>query len=78
MIVLKSVFFNLWAMARGVPTLDGAQGRKQAWRPMFKTKIFRESVYPIKEVLAILLRLFSVLGDVHLLPPFVTPLVMTH
>jgi len=31
-IVLESVFFNLWAMARGVPTLDGAQGRKQAWR----------------------------------------------
>ena len=35
-------------------------------------------MYSIKEVLAILLRLFGVLGNVPLLPPFVTPLVMTH
>ena len=30
---------------RGVTRLDGAQGKKQIWRPMFERKVFRKQMH---------------------------------
>jgi len=34
---------------RGVARLDGARGKKQVWRPMFESQIFRKQFYSIEE-----------------------------
>jgi len=34
--------------SRGVTTLDGARGKKQAWRPMFEHTVFQEQMHCIE------------------------------
>ena len=34
---------------RGVTRLDGARGKKQVWRPVFKAEDFRKQMYCIEE-----------------------------
>jgi len=37
-----------WARYRGVPRLDGAPGKKELCRPMFKLKVFWKQMYCIE------------------------------
>jgi len=37
-------------MCKGAPTLDGARGKKEVWRPHVRTyKVFREPIHCIEE-----------------------------
>jgi len=44
---------------KGVTTLDGAQGKKQVWRPMFEPEVFRKEITVLKKLRLKLLRLFG-------------------
>ena len=44
---------------RGVTRLDGAREKKQVWRPLLETEVFRKQLYYIEKVFVTLLGLFG-------------------